>query len=59
MVDLTVFVLRAGMLDRRMLSVLDDIYASGRFTRMAVTLNGVDVQMRGYGSYGYVYGYAK
>lgn len=59
LVDLTVFVLRAGMLDRRMLPVLDDIYASGRFTRMAVTLNGVDVQMRGYGSYGYVYGYVK
>ena len=55
--DLTVFVLRAGMLDRRMLPQLDDIYASGRFTRMAVVLNGVDMQVRSYGSYGYGYRY--
>lgn len=57
MVDLTVFVVRAGMLDRRMLPKLDDIYSSGRFTRMSVVLNGVDMEVRGYGNYGYRYGY--
>ena len=57
MVDLTVFVLRAGMFDRRMLPVLEDLYSSGRFTRMAVVLNGVDMGARGYGNYGYRYGY--
>ena len=56
-VDMTIFTVRAGMLDRRMIPVLDDLYNSGRFTRMTLILNGVDMQSRGYGSYGYRYGY--
>ena len=56
-VDMTIFTVRAGMLDKRMIPVLNDIYESGRFTRMAVVLNGVDMESRGYGSYGYRYGY--
>lgn len=55
--DMTVFIVRAGLLDKRMVPVLADLNASGRFTRMAVVLNGVDVESRGYGSYGYRYGY--
>ena len=56
-VDMTIFTVRAGMLDKRMIPVLNDLYESGRFTRMAVVLNGVDMESRGYGSYGYRYGY--
>ncbi len=56
-VDMTLFIVRAGMLDRRMISVLNDMYRTGRFTRMAVALNGVDIESRGYGSYGCRYGY--
>jgi capsular exopolysaccharide synthesis family protein len=56
-VDMTIFAVRAGMLDRRMMPDLYDLYDSGRFTRMTLILNGVDMQSRGYGSYGYRYGY--
>lgn len=56
-VDMTIFTVRAGMLDKRMIPALNDLYESGRFTRMAVVLNGVDMESRGYGSYGYRYGY--
>lgn len=56
-VDMTIFTVRAGMLDKRIIPVLNDLYESGRFTRMAVVLNGVDMESRGYGSYGYRYGY--
>lgn len=56
-VDMTIFTVRAEMLDKRMVPVLDELYKSGRFTRMALILNGVDMQSRGYGSYGYRYGY--
>ena len=56
-VDMTIFTVRAGMLDKRMIPALDELYDSGRFTRMVLILNGVDMQSRGYGSYGYRYGY--
>lgn len=56
-VDMTIFAVRAGMLDRRMMPDLYDLYDSGRFTRMTLILNGVDMQSRGYGSYSYRYGY--
>lgn len=56
-VDMTIFTVRAGMLDKRMIPALDELYDSGRFRRMALILNGVDMESRGYGSYGYRYGY--
>lgn len=55
--DMTIFVIRAGMLDRRMLPALEDIYRSGRFSRTTLILNGVDIESRDYGTYGYNYGY--
>lgn len=58
-VDMTIFAIRAGMLDKRMIPVLEDLYRSGRFARMAIVLNAVDMESRGYGSYGYRYGYGK
>lgn len=55
--DMTVFIVRAGLLDKRLLPVLGEIYNSDRFKRMALVLNGVDMESRVYGGYGYRYGY--
>lgn len=54
--DMTIFIVRAGMLDKREVSSLEDLYERGRFTRMALILNGVDMESRGYGTYRYGYG---
>lgn len=62
-VDMTVFVIRAGLMDKRLIPVIDEIYASGKYSHMAFLLNGVDLSNRqkyGYGrkgGYGYGYGY--
>ncbi len=56
--DITLFVVRAGMLDRRQLPDLESLYKDGKLKNMAVVLNGVDPDYRGYGyRYGYGYGY--
>lgn len=60
--DLTVFVIRAGTLDRKWLEYLEGLYDSGKYAHMAVLLNGVDMKLGkyGYGNYGrrsYGYGY--
>lgn len=55
--DLTVFVVRAGRLDRRQLPDIESIYESKKLQNMALVLNGVDPKRRGYG-YGYGYGYS-
>ena len=54
--DLTVFVVRAGRLDRRQLPDIESLYEDKKLTNMALVLNGVDPKHRGYG-YGYGYGY--
>ena len=62
-VDMTVFVIRAGLMDKRLIPVIDEIYVSGKYNHMAFLLNGVDLTNRqkyGYGrkgGYGYGYGY--
>ena len=56
--DLTVFVVRAGRLDRRQLPDIEALYESKTLNNMALLLNGVDPHRRGYGyAYGYGYGY--
>ena len=56
--DLTIFVVRAGKLDRRQVPDLEDLYREGKLNNMALILNGVDPRYRGYGyRYGYGYGY--
>lgn len=56
--DLTLFVVRAGKLDRRQLPDLESLYEDAVLKNMAVILNGVDSKYRGYGyRYGYGYGY--
>lgn len=53
--DRTIFVVRAGLLERSMLNELQNIYTERKFNNMAVILNGTE----GNGSYryGYRYGY--
>lgn len=58
--DRTLFVVRAGLLERSMLSVLENIYREKKFKNMALILNGTDGKSGyyGYGNrYGYHYGY--
>ena len=54
--DMTVFVVRAGKLDRRQLPDLEKLYQDRKLNNMALVLNGVDPKRPGYG-YGYGYGY--
>ena len=56
--DYTVFVIRAGLFDKRALPAVEEAYEKGVYNRMALILNGVDFQAGGYGHYGYGgYGY--
>lgn len=52
--DMTLLVIRVGLMKREMLPVVDGYYAEGKFKNMALLLNGT-VQSRG--RYGYGYGY--
>lgn len=54
--DATLFVARAGVLDRRQLPDIERIYKEGKMKQMALMLNGVKEEHAGYGYYGY-YGY--
>lgn len=55
--DITIFVIRAGNLDRRMLPDVQQLQDSGKFKNMCVVLNGVS-KAQLYTSY-YGYGYHK
>ncbi len=59
--DLTIFVIRAGRLDRRQLPDIEAMYEGRKLKNMALVLNGVDPTRTGYGygRYGYGYGYGK
>lgn len=53
--DMTLFIIRAELLDRRMLPEIEKFYTERQFRNMCVILNGT---MDGYGRYGYhKYGY--
>lgn len=55
--DLTVFVIRAGLMDRRQLPDVERIYEEQKLKRMVTLLNGVKKEHAGYGYYGYYGGY--
>ena len=57
--DLSIFVIRCGLMDRRMLPEVENIYHSQQFKSMAIILNGTyrDSNRYGYHKYGYGYGY--
>lgn len=60
--DMTLFVIRIGIFDKRMLPAIEDIYKRGQFKNMGLILNDVDYSASryGYGKYGYgKYGYGK
>ena len=59
--DLTLFVIRAGRLDRRQLPDIEALYTERKLKNMALVLNGTDPHRHGYGyGYGYCYyGYGK
>ena len=56
--DLTIFVVRAGKLDRRQLPDIEKLYQEKKLKNLALVLNGANPERHGYGySYGYGYGY--
>ena len=54
--DQTIYVVRSGLFDKRMLPELQELYDSGKMKNMSLLLNGIDYVKTGYG-YGYGYGY--
>jgi capsular exopolysaccharide synthesis family protein len=57
LVDLTIYVVRAGLMDRRQLPELERLYRQNKFKNMSVILNAVNYKQAGYGYYGYGYRY--
>jgi capsular exopolysaccharide synthesis family protein len=57
--DMTVFVIRAGLMEREMLPVVESYYNDKKFNNMSVLLNGTIAagNRYGYHRYGYSYGY--
>lgn len=56
--DRTLFVVRAGLLERNMLQQIDKAYREQKFKKLSVILNGTTVEKHRYGyRYGYYYGY--
>ncbi len=56
-VDMTLFIIRAGLFDRSELSTLQALYTSNRYNNLAIILNGTDRVHGVYGHYGYGYSY--
>ena len=54
--DLTLYIIRAGRMDKRQLADVEQLFTDGKLKNMAVVLNGVKMHKKGYGYYGY-YGY--
>ncbi|MDR1555786.1 MAG: polysaccharide biosynthesis tyrosine autokinase [Tannerellaceae bacterium] len=57
LVDLTIYVVRAGLMDRRQLPELERLYQQDKFKNMSIILNAVNYKQSGYGYYGYGYRY--
>ncbi len=57
--DMTLFVIRAGLLERDMLPQIQHFYDTRRYRNMALILNGTDTSHLGSlrSTYGYAYGY--
>ena len=56
--DMTVFVIRAGLMEREMLPVVEGYYNDKKFQNMSMLLNGTTAAGSRYGyHYGYAYGY--
>lgn len=59
--DMCIYVIREGLMDRRRLPDVEDLYTNGKLPHMSVLLNDVRYKHAGYGyGYGYYgYGYGK
>ena len=57
--DMTVFVIRAGLMEREMLPIVEGYYNNKKFNNMSMLLNGTITagNRYGYHRYGYSYGY--
>ena len=57
--EMTLFIVRVGVMERDYLKTLEEFYKNGRFNNMAILLNGAELQTTRYGSrrYGSTYGY--
>lgn len=56
--DMTVFIVRAGLMEREMLPVVESYYTDKKFHNMSLLLNGTTAAGHyGYHRYGYHYGY--
>jgi capsular exopolysaccharide synthesis family protein len=56
--DITLFIVRAGLLERSMLPELQKNYDDKKYNNMAILLNGTDAEHHyGYHRYGYGYGH--
>lgn len=57
--DMTLFVIRAGLMEREMLPVVEGYYNDKKFNNMSMLLNGTIAtgSRYGYHRYGYAYGY--
>ena len=57
--ELTLFIVRVGVMERDYLKNLEEFYKTGRFNNLTVLLNGAELQTTRYGSrrYGSTYGY--
>ncbi len=59
--DLTIYVVRAGNMDKRQLPELEKLYQQKKLNNMSIVLNAVDYKYSGYGygsyGYGHTYGY--
>lgn len=55
--DHTIYVIRSGLLDKRALPDIQELYDSGKMNKMSLLLNGINVdKIVSYGRYGYGYG---
>ncbi|MBR6269095.1 MAG: chromosome partitioning protein ParA, partial [Bacteroidales bacterium] len=57
--DLTIFIVRANLLEKSMLPQIDKFYTTHRFNNLAVVLNGTEPSGRYGYKYGYKYGYGE
>lgn len=57
--DITLYVIRDGIIDKRYIYDLDRMYRNKTFKNLAILLNDIKVDSKryGYGTYGYGYGY--
>ena len=57
-VDMTVFVIRANKMDKKVLPEIEELYNSKKYKQMTMILNCVDIYLKkyGYGRKGYGYG---